>query len=269
MRPLIESGAVRLFPWELLIKKNTRHLREGVEKLQLQPELLEKVSTTFSQSQYNLGIKVGAIGIKMQSDPSGILPPGAELWLVDKIPILFYGLLNTIYAEQLGANYTPDLPGDRVIHDYIQSGGELSPTTREINTIQLPMFSEALWPDIVAIRKDSELVNILREIINDAANIQEEKSIASISQRLEEAALKIKEDTSIAKLVQGKTIEYSIAGFGGFLSAAITGASSSTAAEAGFATAAGSLLWSLYTGTKGQNQARSRLKLILNINQRL
>lgn len=127
------------------------------------------------------------------------------MWFVDKTPVAVAGVLNLMFSTELGAHLLPDLAGDRDVFDFIRSGGQPVP----------PEFRVARLDDLLAIRRDSEALAVVRQIVQDASFVQEERALESLSHRLDEAAARIREDKSIWNVAKGAGSEFSLAILGG------------------------------------------------------
>lgn len=272
IRTLAEHQAVYLYPWELVVKENLKDMKDAVNSLR-KHEIFDSISTKYTQQNYNLGPRLGAIGITLTEDHNTTgLKAGENLWIGDKTPVLVCGLLNTMLTEQFGANFLSPLSGDRLVHDFIRSGGESSPQTMDVsNSLKFPNLSNAVWEDIVAIRKDSETLALFRDIIKDASYIDEEKGLEAIKLRLDEAIAKIKEDKSLWKVAEGAYSELAIGAFGGFLSCLGAGSNVSDSMLGGVTGAGVTFLWKLYKGyADSENRdARTRVDLLMKINNKL
>lgn len=269
LEPLIEIGAIRFFPWELTVKTNSIQLRDAVLNIS-NSEVIEKLSTQFPQDQYSLGVRLGPMGITMAQDPNNKLKPGTNLWFVDKRPIIATGLLHGLIAAHTGASFIPDHPGDRVIYDFLMSQGSISPGVRPLtHPTKLPRFSEALWPDIVAIRKDSEALAILRALIVEASGANEDQILDSLKERLDDIANKLKKDNSILKATKNELFSMSIGTLGGAASTVITNGTNPV--YAGLAGAALPFLVGIYQKAFGaeEKMKRKRSELIFNISNRI
>ncbi len=270
LRELFDIGAIRYYPWELVLREHTEDIQQSCRTL-LGSQLV-KTSTAFPQQEYNLGVRLGPIGVQLKhGDPARGLPPGTQLWCVEKSPILYLGILNTVLSRDLGAIFVPNMNGDRVVFDFIRSGGELSPEKAEVvKSFDLPDFSKAIWPDIIAIRKDSEILTVFRNLVAEASVVENHSSLNSIRERLEESSARIKEDTALLKVVGGATVKFSLAAVGGFIGGVCLGvepsfASIATAAVGGV----GGFLWDLYNEAKGASGSRKKSDLILSVADRL
>jgi hypothetical protein len=113
--------------------------------------------------------------------------------------MLLYGLLNTLVSTRCGAVLHPELPGDADVYEFVMSGLNSTPKKAIIaDQIELPQFSQAVWDDILLIRKDSEALGTVRELIRLAANSEEAIVIRDVRTRLENAAEKIRAENGLS-----------------------------------------------------------------------
>jgi hypothetical protein len=272
VRQLVEEDAICLYPWELIVNNKFKKMKETVNTLR-NHEIFEQISTQLSQDKYNLGPRLGGMGIQLTNDHTFTgLKAGTKLWLGDKTPVLVCGIINTMLTEIFGASFIASLDGDRLIHDFIRSGGFINPNIVSVaESINLPKFSEAMWEDIIAIRKSSETLAIFREIVKDASQVNEEYALDSIKERLEDVIVKIKEDKPLWNTVKGSSTGLVIGALGGFISSAVTGTTLPLSALSGGVGAGVSFLWELYRGfsdTKN-SEARKRVDLLTRVKDKI
>lgn len=272
LRPLYEDGIIAIYPWERLANKYQKQMHSTVKEI-LKHEIVNTISTKFLQDQYNLGARLGNLGIKLNGDlPKYGLKSGAPMWIGDKTPVIALGVLNTLITETLGASFIAEKPGDRLIHDFIRSGGYIEPPAVGIvNSILMPRLSEAVWEDIVYIRKDSESLKLLRTIVNEAQNIEEIKGLESIKDKISNVQENIKKENSIWKLVGGNTTEVMIGGIGGFLSSLASGTPADQSALGAGVGAGLTFIWQLFKsfGDINYQDKKKRIELLTRINNRL
>jgi hypothetical protein len=268
LRELVQDGVVIFYPWELLVRKNYRNMREASDILN-EKGLTEIIATRYPQEQYNLGVRVGSIGIKSGPGPQGMgLKPGTNMWFKDKTPVLVCGILNTMLSDNFGANFIPSLPGDRIVHDYVRSGGYDNPVSSPIsNMVKMPKLSNAVWEDIVAIRRDSETLSELRVILKDSESVEEQHALDSIRERLEKFQERMRNDTSLWKVVKEDSIGFTITALGGFLSSIAGGTNVPLSVASGTAGAGLGFLWQLYSGLKNPKylEAKKRIDVMTRI----
>lgn len=182
------------------------------------------------------------------------------MWFVDKTPVAVAGVLNLMFSTELGAHLLPDLAGDRDVFDFIRSGGQPVP----------PEFRVARLDDLLAIRRDSEALAVVRQIVQDASFVQEERALESLSHRLDEAAARIREDKSIWNVAKGAGSEFSLAILGGgALAGPIQGMPLKIAALATAIGGAGALLSKLYSGIRERAAADRRAELLIRIRDKI
>lgn len=270
LKPLIETGAVKFFPWEKLLEKSAISLKETIHVLSQNPDF-EKVTTLHRQDQYNLGVRIGALGITAaptSTDPN--LPPGTPLWFVDRNPVAIAGVLNLLTSTEIGATLIPELPGDRDVYNYIRSGAVPNPAMFSLGpTLKFPRLAAALWPDVVEIRKSNDVLATFRGILSDASNIEEEKGIEAISNRLKEAAVSLRGDKSLWKVVNNATAELALAVLGGAFAGQLQNTPEKVAAICAAAGAAGPFFLKLFSGITEHIGNRRRADVVLSVADRL
>lgn len=243
LEPLLESGVVRLLPWETLLATSERRacIKQFVEQLANDKTLIA-TSQSIPQKEFALGPRSGPIGMVVSDNqpPGSPLKPGEQMFLADKRPIVFNATLNALVSELSAASIALPLRGDRLIHDYLASGAKLPTEAKLADRISLPKFSAALWPDIMAIRRSSEALAILRSVLRDAATTSEEKALPELRERLEDAAARIRADASLLRAVKGNTIDVGVsvlmsAGFAAATAATAPGLAALSAALGAFA----------------------------------
>lgn len=200
LKPLIDIGAIRFFPWEQFISKNKEGFKDTILGLSSNKSFTDSLMK-IDQDQYNLGVRLGPIGIVSEKgDPSTNLKPGAKLHFVDKRLEISNGIAHSIFSAELGASYVPDLPGDRLVYNYIVSNGDTNPKVQPlVEKFNLPNLNNATWEDIVAIRKDSELLSILRSILKEAVFYEEETLNQELKERLKILEEKLDNDSGIIR----------------------------------------------------------------------
>lgn len=224
VKPLVQCGLIYLFPWELIIRDSINDIRSAVLALQSKTDVLKVVTRKYRQHEYSIGARLGPIGLMMKSDPSGHAKEGDPLWFGDPSDVLYGGLINTLATSALSADFINTLKGDRLIHDFIRSGGEYSPVIENQARILLPNLNNAIWEDIVAIKKDSELVSILAGLIDSTKNLNDEHAYAAMKEELKEIEGKLSNDLSIMKLVSAPFAELSIGTMAGVTTGLLSGA---------------------------------------------
>jgi hypothetical protein len=239
----------------------------------------------YPQSAYNIGIRLDPIRIQIKEAPH--LPPGTDLWIGDRTPMLLYGLVNTLIATRCGAVLQPELPGDSDVYEFVMSGLNPAPKKASIaDQIELPQFSQAVWEDVLLVRKDSEALATIRELIQLAANSEEATVIGDIRSRLENAAEKIRSESGLLPFFRKGTTKFGldavkgsasrVAGTvaSGAVSGAIAGGPVGAlvgAAAGGIAGAGWDFLWNLATRSfdKSFKSEAERAELFVRVAQKL
>jgi hypothetical protein len=285
LRRLYDTGAVRFLSWETLLLQNKERLRSSIEALR---SPAATITMRHPQNEYNLGIRLSPVRVQMASDmPERGIAKGADLHFVDRAPLLLYGLMNTLISTRCGAILQPELPGDSDIYEFVMSGLNPTPVRATVTQrIELPRFSQAVWDDIVAIRKDSEVLAVLRDLIRQAAASEEAIVLADIRTRLEDAAEAIKNETALSPYFKTGSIRFGLDAVKGATSrlagtvaaGAVAGAASGGlpgavigAAAGGLTGAATGFLLDLATRSfdKANQAKRNRAELFVRIAQKL
>ena len=201
--------------------------------------------------------------------------------------MLLYGLMNTLVSTRCGAILQPELPGDVDVYEFVMSGLISSPKKAEIaDRIELPQLSQAIWSDILTIRKDSEALATIRELIRLAANSEEATVIGDIRARLGDAAEKVRAENGLSPFFRKGSTKLGLDAVKGFASrvtgtmatGAVTGAIAGGpvgavvgAAAGGIAGAGSDFLWNLATRSfdKSFKANADRAELFVRIAQRL
>jgi len=226
LRSLFETGAVSFISWEMLLLKDRSRLKATVDDLRASAG---PVVTKHPQNSYNLGFRLSAIRVQLSNDvPQFGFKKGADLHIGDRTPLLLYGLMNTLISAQSGAVLIPELQGDSDLYEFVMSG--LNPTPPRVmlnDRIELPRFSHAVWDDLVLIRKDSEALATLREVIRLAATSEEGAILSDVRNRLERAADRIRAESGLGKHFKAGTARFGLESIKGITvgstSAAATG----------------------------------------------
>ena len=223
IKPLVKSGFVCLYPWEAIVKDNINDIKNTVVALQENTEVLDVVRHKYEQKEYSIGARLGPIGISVSSNTLGGLKQGDPMWFGDPSDVLYGGMLNTLLTSTLSADFINSLKGDRVVHDFIRSGGEYSPVIENKTNILLPNLNRAVWKDIVAIKHDSELVSILSNLVEDSKNIDSDDACKAMKAELKTIEEKLKKDLSIMKLVGSPLAELSVGTMAGVAGGILSG----------------------------------------------
>jgi hypothetical protein len=207
LRPLFETGAVSFISWERLLLEHRSRLKEAIDSLRAPAE---PVVTKHPQDKYNLGFRLPPIRIQVQTEQLG-LKKGTDLYFGDRTPVLLYGLMNTLISAESGAVLIPELAGDSDLYEFVMSGLNPKPPRVTLNDrIELPRFSRAVWDDLVAIRKDSEALETLREVIRLAAISEEGAILSDVRSRLEGAAERIRAESGLSKHFKAGTARFGL-----------------------------------------------------------
>ncbi len=282
LRPLHDAGAVRFVSWETLLLKHRGGFKSSIDLLRAPSS---KMQMHYPQNEYNLGVRLSPIRIQIKDAPH--LPLGTDLHIGDRTPMLLYGLVNTLVSTRCGAVLQPELPGDADVYEFVMSGLNSTPKKVEIaDQIELPQFSQAIWNDILMIRKDSEALATIRELIRLAANSEEATVIGDIRARLEDAAEKVRAENGLLPFFRKGSTKFGLDAVKGFASrvtgsmatGAVTGAIAGGpagavvgAAAGGIAGAGSDFLWNLATRSfdKSFKAKAERAELFVRIAQRL
>ncbi|WP_441232566.1 hypothetical protein [Bradyrhizobium sp. 1200_D9_N1_1] len=282
LRPLHDAGAIRFVSWEALLLKHKDGLKSSIDVLRAPSS---KMQMHYPQSEYNIGVRLDPIRIQVKDGLN--LTPGTDLHIGDRTPMLLYGLVNTLVSTRCGAVLHPELPGDADVYEFVMSGLNSTPKKAPIaEQIELPQFSRAVWDDILTIRKDSEALATVRELIQLAANSNEAAVIGDVRTRLEGAAEKLREENGLLPFFRkGSTklgfdaVKGSASRVAGTMATgAVTGAISGGPAGAVVGAAAGGIagagldfLWNLATRSfdKDFKAKAERAELFVRIAERL
>ncbi len=271
LKPFADEGIIRLFPWEKLIIRYREDMRKAIIELKKHP-VVEVLKTSFPSEKYSLSPLVFGIGMQAADPPPPGMKIGEPVWLTDSSPVLMMGILNNLFSFHTGSTFMPALPGDRVLYDFIASGGQLRPGRQSVGSpIPLPQLSNVMWPDLISIRKDAEVLAIFREIINQAAGA-EGMNLPEIEERLREAAEKLRKDTTLTKITGGSLVYVMINMFVAVGAVGLMGGNDVHAKQffAGLGAFVSEFLKRLYAGYAGDYKAkRNRRELLISIADRL
>ncbi|MCX4149853.1 MULTISPECIES: hypothetical protein [Paraburkholderia] len=273
LQPMVDTGHILLQPWEVAVESEVELLRKSVADFQKKPDVIKEIAQRFKQAQYSAGVRLGPIGLEVSDDsPSHGLLKGDPMWFGDKAEILVMGLIHSIVASKYSSSLLDALPGDRLVYDYVRTGGILNPKTDQIvNSIQVPNLSEALWDDIIAIKNDSELLNQLKDTIAEVAYCNSDDQKVLIKEEIAGIASKLKADTALKKYAKFSVSDLGVGLIAGAVSNAMTGspaATAATAAAVGAGLTFGGKLVSEYFGAENESLRRRR-DVIVRINHKL
>jgi len=180
------------------------------------------------------------------------------------------GLLHAKLASQTGACFVPERPGDRAVYDFVMSHGEERPGVRQVEPLVIPSFSQALWPDLAAVRRDSEAVASIRTALTSAVSLPSDQAPQYLAEQLEEAAARARRDTSLLRVARGGLQELAVGTFSGAASSALT-EDMRTAVFAGLVGAGATYLMNIYRKafSPEAGKAYRRSEIILRIAERL
>jgi len=261
LRKLHAIEAIGFYSWERLIAPGVEQLPNLVECLR-QSGVIEAVTTRFDQNQYTLGTRLGAIGIEVHTaDPSDAVKAGDRMYIIDKSPMLAYGLLNAQVTAALSCRFEPKLPGDRIIYDFVRTNGSYNgKADANQQKITIPRLSNAMFDDLASIRQDSELLAVFRELLADIAVADSAPSIECIRGELQDVASRMRENSPIKKAVGPSYIDLLLGVLGGAVGMAITGGTLAGVAAGIFAGPTTTYLSRLALSAFGGEAKQAKLK---------
>jgi hypothetical protein len=269
VKELVRNKFVFLHPWECFLYDNLENIKKSVTELNQNKEIEKSITEYYKQINYSLGIRLGAIGIEAGTDSMGAnLKKGDPLWVGDKTEVYFIGIINTLLTTTLQSNMYEILPGDRLVHDYIRSGGRINPYQSIIKVEkEIPDFKSAIWDDIVAIKKDSELLNKMKDLIFEFSYGNDENYNQDIKDKLFEIAQEISSSKDLVKYFKGPLIQLGIGILGGSIGNITRGLDPSLAIAVSAITASSTFLYSLVSDIfkKENKEKRKRKDIILRI----
>jgi hypothetical protein len=212
LKPLVEIGAVAFYPWELLLLREREQIRDISNSMANSPEV-RRTTQQLLQQDYNLGIRVGALGVEASADSSdGLVKKGDPMYCANKVPMLVLAMLNAGFSRDTASSFISPTPGDRLVYDLVRANLAQTPVPSVIaESVRLPALEAALWDDIVAIRQHSDSLQALRTVVSKVAGIPEERGLPAIRAELEEAASKLAADSSIWRRIGNQTTDISVA----------------------------------------------------------
>lgn len=223
IKPLVQSGSICLFPWENILKDSIGDMKNSILALQENTEVLDVIRRKYRQHEYSIGARLGPIGATVGANPPDGLKEGDPMWIGDPANVIYGGMLNTMLTSSLSADFINRLKGDRLVHDFIRSGGDYTPVVENKSYIELPNLNRAVWEDIVAIKQDSELVDLLSNLIEDCKYIDTHDAALAIKSELMDIERKLKSDLSIMKLVSNPLAELSVGTMAGVTGGVLSG----------------------------------------------
>lgn len=262
-----------LQPWEIAVEAEIDSLRSSVLALKKDPDVVKAVTQRYRQGQYHSGVRLGAIDISVTEDwPDQGLKKGDPMWWGEATEVLIVGLIHSIFADAHSSSLLDTLPGDRVIFDYVRTGGVLRPRTEQlISSVKVPNLSMALWNDIVAIKKDSEVLAKLQEIITEASYCQEADQKVVLKDEISSIESRIKADTTLMKYTNLAVADFTVGALAAGVSNVLTGSSPQVGAIAAVASA--TVLFGYRFASEyfkpGNQSARKRRDLIVRLSGKL
>ncbi|MDA8153782.1 hypothetical protein [Acidithiobacillus acidisediminis] len=224
LEQLVQCGAIGFYSWERLVEDDLPKFQETAMTLK-ESGLVDKVGTAYPQHDYSLGTRLSGIRITIQDDhPVTGAKAGTPLWISEKMPILVYGLLNALTSDRLASRFEPSLPGDRIVYDFVRSNGKsYTDKPSQDNFLQLPALDAAVWEDVVAIRKDSELLDRFREMLAELSIAESSLAAEAIRGGLKDLAKELNADKALLKRTGSSTLNFLLAILGGTLVGGYTG----------------------------------------------
>ncbi len=273
LKPLVETGFILLQPWEVAVETDISSIKNTALALKQHGDLVKDITQKLRQAEYNLGIRLGPISIVANQDvPATGLKKGDELWIAEKTGILVVGLIHSLLASRYQSDFVETLPGDRLVYDFVRTDGILRPPTQDLSgPVRIPHLSSALWPDIVAIKKDSELLERLQQVLETLAYCDSDEQIQGAREKLLEVQSQLVSDASFTKRMNLPISELIVTSAVGVASNLITGAalekSMLAAGLAGSVPFACKLVSAYFD--KDNRAARKRRDLIVRVNSRI
>ncbi|WP_287047313.1 hypothetical protein [Treponema sp.] len=241
IRELVDLNYIYIYPWELILKNDFPRYAKTITELESHKEFIFSLTTQYMQSDYSLGIRLPSFSIQ------GMINNQLQnLYFKDQGQMLLLGLINANISNYLKSDLYENKKGDRLVHDYIRNGLSLSNNNPFIIQYSIPAFQEGLWENIVALKKDSELLFSLIEVIQkfsygDPNNNQDLKD------ELLELSSKLSLSNSIKRLFTGESLQANLGLLGNTANNIITGSTVNAALTgAGVATGLG-LLGTLFS----------------------
>jgi len=269
VKELVKNKFVLIYPWEYFLYDNLDNIKLSITELKNIKEIEKSITEHYTQKNYSLGVRLGALGIEASMDSTDHnLKKGDPLWIGDKTEIYFIGIVNTLLTSTLQSNMYEILPGDRLIHDYIRSGGRITPIQNLFRIEkEIPDLKSAVWDDIVAIKKDSELLNKMKDIITEFSYGNDENLNQDLKDRLLEIASEICNNKDLIKYFKGPLIQLGVGTLGGIIANTISGLDSTVAIATSSIIAGSSFLYSLVSEIykKENKEKRKRKDIILKI----
>jgi hypothetical protein len=269
LKELVKNKNIYLYPWECFLYDNFDNILTSVKKFNEIKEIEKSVTQYYTQKNYSLGVRLGAMDIHVAEDcVNQGLKKGDPMWFGDKTEVYFVGVVNTLVTSLLKSNMYAKLPGDRLIHDYIRSGGIISPNQNFFKIEkEIPDLRTAVWEDIVAIKKDSELLNKMKDLIIKFSFGDDEHYNQNVKDELLETAREISNTKGLVKYFKGPLIELAIGTLSGSIASIASGIDTSLAIKTTAVITGSTFLYSLVSDfLKKENiEKRKRKDVILKI----
>jgi hypothetical protein len=267
IKELYKLKYINIYPWEKIIENKLMEIKSQIIVLKSNENIEKEITQRYRQKYYSLGVRLGSIDVAAAEDfpPEHKLKKGDPLWIGDKTEIFFVGIVNTIITSLFESNMYEYLPGDRLIHDYIRTGGKMinindKPKIKR----EIPDFKYATWDNIVDIKKDSELLNNLTEIISEFSYGDDENLNQNLKDRLFEIADQIKSSKDLKKYIKAPLIELGVGTLGGFVANVITGLDVNTSLISTSIITGSTFLYSLVSDFfKAENQMKRKRKDVM------
>jgi hypothetical protein len=213
LKPLIVNRLVRLFAWERVAYAQLAVMRDTVLELESNP-IMMATHRSVPQGEFTLGPRAGQMSIIADTDSSdGTVKKGDQLWVVDTKPMLLTAVANLEVSAATGASYQPTRRGDRLLVEFIAGGATAVPRIEKGWPIEaIPNLSKALWPDIRAIRADSQTLQDFRTVLEAAESFEGEPSqlVKALGERFEQVGTRLREDVSLGRATKNAMTNMSI-----------------------------------------------------------
>jgi hypothetical protein len=191
--------------------------------------------------------------------------------------------MNTLVSSQSGAVLIPELPGDSDLYEFVMSGLKLTPARATVTQrIELPRLSQAVWDDLVLIRKDSAALATLREVVRQAATCEESAILGDVQRRLDAAADEIRRESGLVPFFKAGSMRMGMDAIKGITNKLAAGAAAGVATGAvagGIAGAAAGAVGGAAIGflsdlatrafSKTHQAKKTRAELFVRISQKL
>lgn len=261
LRGLIESDAIRLAPWEPVAQAYSKEIAEDASALVRDSEF-RQLTEAHPQREYSMGLHIGPM------DFAG--PDKSPRWVENKDSIVMYGLLNTVYAVELGSQFVEERAGDRAIFDHlvVSEGRRDIVRTSLIEPLYLPKFSAAVLPDVARLRQDSEALVLLRSALETASaqGADTDEATKMIAEQLREAGERLRQETGLWRLAKDSVAKATIGLVSGAVGRALDG---SPLMKPGLVvTSALGVAFNLVSSLRKRRLSRGRAELLIRVADR-